>query len=63
VNNNKPQAALTRDETKEAVKEAFQEWLDKKYATFGKWTLCGLGATILAGLLYAYVMTQGFHIK
>lgn len=55
--------ALTRDETKEAVKEAFQEWLDKKYAAFGKWSLGALGATAIAGLLYLYVTFHGFHIK
>jgi len=33
---------------KEVVKEAIEEWLDKQFATFGKWSLvgilCALGA-------------------
>jgi len=39
-------------ESKEAIKEALQEWLDKQFATFGKWTLAGLLSAALAGAVY-----------
>lgn len=55
--------ALDKDETKAVVKEAFQEWLDKKYAEFGKWSLRAIGVTCLAALFYFYVATHGFNIK
>jgi hypothetical protein len=43
---------------KEIIKEAFKEWLDEKYAEFGKWTLKRLGA-ILIGLLLYYAVMHG----
>lgn len=44
---------FNRDEQKAIVKEAIHEWLDEKYATFGKWTLHGiLAAAIGAGAYF-----------
>lgn len=43
---------LTPDEQKEIIKEAISEWLDEKYAEFGKWTIHGLLATAIAALGY-----------
>lgn len=39
-------------EYKAALKEALQEWLDKQFALFGKWTLAGLLSAALAGAVY-----------
>ncbi|MFZ6767526.1 hypothetical protein ACO0LM_10605 [Undibacterium sp. Di26W] len=52
---------LQRLAEKEAIKEALQEWLDKQFALFGKWTLAGLAAAGLAGLVYLALMGQGWH--
>ena len=41
-----------RDEQKEIVKEAIREWLDEKYAAFGKWTFHGLVASVLGFAAY-----------
>ncbi len=49
------------DATKEAVKEAIREWLDEKYASFGKWSLHGLLAMLLAGCVYLFMISQGWH--
>lgn len=49
---------LERDEHKEIVKEAIREWLDEKYATFGKWTLHGVLASALAWVAY-FLLTHG----
>lgn len=46
---------------KEVVKEALEEWLDKKFAQFGKWTLGGLCALAFAGLVYLALAGQGWH--
>lgn len=46
------------EQTKEVVKEALREWLDEKYAEFGKWTLHGLIAAALVGLVYFIVWTE-----
>lgn len=42
----------TREEQKAIIKEAIHEWLDEKYAQFGKWTLHGVGAAIFAFTIY-----------
>jgi hypothetical protein len=51
---------LTKDEAKAAMKEALNEWLDKQWAQFGKWTAGGLMSMAIAGLAYAYSKTHGF---
>ena len=42
---------MTKEEQKEILKQALQEWLDAKYAEFGKWTMRGLMAAALVGLV------------
>ena len=37
-------AQLTKDEAKAAMKEALQEWLDKQWASLGKWTMGGIAS-------------------
>ena len=53
---------LDRETQKEAVKEAITEWLDTQFATVGRWTVRGIIAVGLAGLLYAYLVTHGFKV-
>jgi len=40
-----------KQEQKDIIKEAFKEWLDSKYAEFGRWALKSLGALILGSVL------------
>lgn len=47
-----------KDEQKEAVKEAFREWLDAQAAEFGKWTLKWIARASIGALLY-YLVTHG----
>ena len=49
---------MNREEQKEIVKEAIREWLDEKYAQFGKWSLHGILAAGLCALVY-YLVTHG----
>ena len=46
---------------KEAVKETLREWLDEKYTVFGKWSLHGLLAMLLAALAYFIATQNGWH--
>jgi hypothetical protein len=55
-----PVEGLTQDEVKNALKEGLNEWLDKQFATLGKWTLGGIASLGLAALAYAFFQTKGF---
>lgn len=50
-----------RQIVKGIVKEAIKEWLDEKFAQFGKWTLTGILASSLALLAYLLVRFGGFQ--
>jgi hypothetical protein len=52
---------LDQDDVKDALKEGLREWLDEKFAAFGKWSLMGLGAAALAGLVYLAMAGAGWH--
>lgn len=53
---------LDREAQKEAIKEAISEWLDTQFAIVGRWTINGILAAALAGLLYAWLTTKGFRM-
>lgn len=46
---------IDKDTMKEAVKEGLKEWLNEKFAQFGKWSLAGIGALALAALAYILI--------
>lgn len=52
---------IDKDTAKEAVKEALKEWLDEKYTVFGKWSFHGLLAMMLAGIVYLFMLSNGWH--
>ena len=45
---------------KEAIKEAIKEWLADQFATFGRWSAAGLLSMGLAGLVYLFMMSNGW---
>lgn len=52
---------IDKDTQKEIVKEAIQEWLDKQFATLGKWTLRGICSMGLGALAYWILTSNGWH--
>jgi hypothetical protein len=52
---------MTPDQEKEIMKEAIEEWLDKQFAKFGKWSLATLLAGAIVWLFYGFLSIQGFH--
>jgi len=52
---------VDKEAFKEAAKEALKEWLDEKYLAFGKWSFHGLLAMTLAGLVYLFMVSNGWH--
>lgn len=51
---------IDKDIQKEAVKEALTEWLEAKYATFGKWSMRSIGAAALVVLAYLFLSSHGW---
>lgn len=47
--------------TKQAIKEASQEWMEAKLAQFGRWSLITLGALLVAAILYASAWISGWR--
>lgn len=50
-----------REEIKAALQEALREWLEEKYAAFGKWSIHGLLAAGLVGLVWLILTSSGWH--
>ena len=47
---------------KEALAEAVDNWLDRQWASFGKWTARGAMALLFGFLAYMYFTTHGFKV-
>lgn len=43
---------LDKEILKQAMKEAVHEWLEEKFAQFGRWTFFGISAAALGGVTY-----------
>lgn len=52
---------MSDQETKDALKEALKEWLDEKFATFGKWSFGAIAAAGFGALAYFILWTNGWH--
>ncbi|HEX3643027.1 MAG TPA: hypothetical protein VHV10_17215 [Ktedonobacteraceae bacterium] len=50
-----------READKQVVKEALKEWLDEKFMEFGKWTISGIAALVLAAIAYMILITHGWR--
>lgn len=53
--------ALERDEMKAALKQAIKEWLDEKFAEFGRWSMGAVLAAGLAALVYFILVMNGWQ--
>ena len=52
---------MTTEKQKTAIKKTMAEWLDEKFALFGKWTMGGLLAAAFLGLVYLGLTGQGWR--
>jgi hypothetical protein len=52
---------MDKEDYKAAVKEGLKEWLNEQFAAFGKWSLHGLLAMALAGCVYLFMISNGWH--
>ena len=53
---------MTPDETKDAVKAAFKEFLDEQAASFGWRVLRWIGGTALFVLVYFWMSSKGIKL-
>ena len=51
---------MTPEEQKVIIKEALHVWLDEKYAQFGKYSLHGAIAMMLAALVFLFFTQHGW---
>lgn len=53
---------MTPEESKAVAKEAFKEWLDEQFTSFGKWSARVIAVAVLVIIFYAFVSlrTNGF---
>lgn len=47
---------------KEALKEALKEWLDEKYAAFGRWSIKTLAALFLSSVISIIIYANWMKI-
>ncbi len=52
---------LSNEEIKAAFKAGLKEWLDEKFSDFGKWSLGGLFVSAMAGIIWLFFLSQGWH--
>lgn len=52
--------ALFVEASKEGAKQAATEWMDRQFATVGKWTVRGIASMAIAGLVYLFIVFHGF---
>jgi hypothetical protein len=52
---------VSEEDTKEALKAALKEWLDEKFATFGRWSLTAISAASLTALAWFILTANGWH--
>jgi hypothetical protein len=53
-----PLDQLTQEEKNEIIGAAIDAWLEKKWASFGKWTAGGVAASAFGTIMY-YIATHG----
>lgn len=51
---------MSDDPVKEALKEALREWLDEKFAAFGRWSFYTLASLGLFALVYFILYMNGW---
>lgn len=60
--NDERRIQLTKDEQKEVVKQAIQEWLDGQFAKFGKYSMGALVSAAIGLILYFWLASHGLKV-
>lgn len=57
---NRPLSQSERSVIKDAMKEAMKEWLDEKFAAFGRWSFYGFMAALFTAFTYFIMASTGW---
>lgn len=60
-NEHRRKSDLTRDEFKDAMKDALKEWLDGKFAELGRWSMGAFFAALLAAIVAFILHMNGWQ--
>lgn len=52
---------MDKNDLKEVTKEAIKEWLDDRFAQFGRYTATALSAAIFAAFIYFILKMNGWQ--
>ena len=52
-----------KSDLKQLFKEAANEWLEDKFATFGRWAFISVLAMVFIGLIFFAMTMQGWHLS
>ena len=52
---------LTKEEVKQAIKDGIKDWMNERFAEFGKWSLGGICAAGLGILGWLLIISNGWH--
>lgn len=47
------------DERKRVFKEAFDEWIDRQFSLFGKWSMRGLILMLFSAVIFFWAKSKG----
>ena len=47
--------------SKDELKIAIKEWMDERFAAFGKWTMLTAGVMLFGWLVYGLLTINGWH--
>jgi phage terminase small subunit len=61
VKDRKVSENLSREEAKQAMKEALKEWMDEKFVEVGKWSVMTIAVAALGALTYFILTANGWH--
>lgn len=51
---------MSSQDEKEILKEALQEWMDGKFASFGRWSFYTLATLAFGAVIYFILITNGW---
>jgi len=52
---------LSKEEMSKAVEKGIENWMDKQFQTFGRWSFYTFGSIVLVSITYFAMRMMGWH--